>query len=47
VNELTSTGQELATQAGDLAGSGLDEADAERVQECSQIVTDATAGLAG
>jgi len=45
--ELSATGQELATQAGDLAGAGLDEADAERVTQCSEIVTDATAGLAG
>jgi hypothetical protein len=45
--ELSSTGQELATQAADLGGSGLDQADAERVTECSEVVTDAAAGLAG
>lgn len=45
--ELSSKAQELSTQAGELAGSGLDAEDGERLSECSQTVTDAAAGLAG
>jgi hypothetical protein len=47
LGDLSAQGQELATQAGDLAGAGLSAEDAEVVQECSQQVTDAVAGLAG
>lgn len=47
LGDLSTQGQELATQAGDLAGAGLSAEDAQVVQDCSQQVTDAVAGLAG
>lgn len=47
VTELTDQATELTNQAADLSGSGLDQADGERLTECSQIVTDAAANLAG
>ncbi len=47
LGNLSTEAQELGAQAADLATAGLSAEDGERVTECTEVVTDAAAGLAG